>query len=117
VRRRAPRPLAAAVEAVAGEIAPRTALARVQGVWSAAVGDVVGAESEPESERDGVITVACSSAVWASELDLLRADLLGRLNDALGAPRDAPAVRELRFRTRSAPGPPTRRPRRRRSAL
>lgn len=101
MRRAAPRPLAAAIEAVAQEIAPETTLARVQGIWSAVAGAVVAAEAQPESERDGVVTVACSSAVWASELDLLRAELLGRLNDALGASPGTPAVRELRFRARS----------------
>jgi predicted nucleic acid-binding Zn ribbon protein len=114
VRRRAPRPLAAAVEAVTAGIAPGTTLSRVQGVWRATVGDVVAAESQPESERDGVVTVACSSSVWASELDLLRADLLERLNGALDAAGDAPAVRELRFRATSGQGPSRRR--RRRSA-
>jgi predicted nucleic acid-binding Zn ribbon protein len=102
VRRRAPRRVAAAVEALAGELAPGTTLARVQAVWSAVAGDVVAVEARPESERAGVVTVACSSAVWASELDLLRGDLLERLNAALGAPADTPAVRDLRFRAASA---------------
>jgi predicted nucleic acid-binding Zn ribbon protein len=117
VKRRAPRPLAAAVDAVIGDLAPETALARVQGIWRAVAGDVVAAEAQPESERGGVVTVACSSAVWASELDLLRADLLERLNEALGASRDAPAVRELRFRAGPAPGPSRRRRRRPAGAL
>jgi predicted nucleic acid-binding Zn ribbon protein len=111
VRRRAPRPLSGAVEALAEELAPKTTLSRVQGAWSTTAGEVVAAEAQPESERDGVVTVACSSAVWASELDLLRADLLERLNAALGASRDAPLVRELRFRATSSAPPSKRRAR------
>jgi predicted nucleic acid-binding Zn ribbon protein len=102
VRRRAPRSLATAVQALAGELAPQTTLARVQAVWAEVAGEVVAAEARPEAERDGTVTFACSSAVWASELDLLRADLVERLNGALGDPPDAPTVRELRFRATGA---------------
>jgi predicted nucleic acid-binding Zn ribbon protein len=57
------------------------------------------------AERDGVVTIACRSATWAQELDLLQQQLLERLNGALsegdrGA--DHPAVRALRF-TADAP--------------
>ena len=112
MRRRAPRPLAAAVESLAATLAPQTTLARVQAAWGEVAGEVVAEEAQPESERDGVVTLACSSAVWASELDLLRADLIARLNESLGAPSDAPKVRELRFRAGAAPGPRARRGRR-----
>ena len=32
-------------------------------------------EAEPVSERDGIVTVACRSAVWAQELDLMTGEL------------------------------------------
>jgi hypothetical protein len=52
-----------------------------------------------------VVTIACRSATWAQELDLLQEELLERLNGALSeADRgaiDAP-VRALRF-TADAP--------------
>ena len=38
----------------------------------------------PVAERDGVLTVRCEAAVWSQELELMAADLLGRLNAALG---------------------------------
>jgi hypothetical protein len=44
-----------------------------------------------------VLTVACSAAVWAQELDLMAPLLLERLNAALGAER----VRRLRCVTGS----------------
>jgi predicted nucleic acid-binding Zn ribbon protein len=87
------------LDAVVEELAPRTTLAGVQGAWSRVAGAAVAAAAQPVSERDGVVTFVCSSAVWASELDLLRTDLVDRLNEALagGAP-----VRDLRFRAASA---------------
>jgi hypothetical protein len=91
-RRRAPVPLAGAVEALAQRLAPQTPLAAVQRVWPEVAGAAVAAEAEPVSERAGVVTIACRSAVWAQELTLLAPDLVARLNDALGAPH----VSELR---------------------
>jgi predicted nucleic acid-binding Zn ribbon protein len=84
VRRRAPRPLAAALEAVARDAAPPGLLARVQSVWEEVAGAAVAAEARPVSERAGTVTVACDSAVWAYELGLLGPDLARRLNAVLG---------------------------------
>jgi predicted nucleic acid-binding Zn ribbon protein len=94
MRRTAPRPLARALEGVTATLAPATTLARVQGCWADVVGQGVAGEASPVSERDGVVTVACRSSVWAQELALMGPDLAERLNAALGAT----AVGELRFR-------------------
>jgi predicted nucleic acid-binding Zn ribbon protein len=96
VRRPAPRPLQAGLDAVVGAAAPEDLLARVQGVWADVAGAAVAEESAPLSERGGVVTVACRSAVWAQELELLGRDLVARLNARLGDPA---SVSELRFRT------------------
>ncbi len=85
--RRAPVPLAGAVEALAARVEPLTALAAIQRAWPGVAGPAVAAEARPVAERAGVVTVECRSAVWAAELDLLGPELVGRLNDALGAPR------------------------------
>jgi predicted nucleic acid-binding Zn ribbon protein len=98
VKRVAPRPLRLALERTAGTVAPAGLLPRVQTVWKEVAGAVVAAEAEPVSERDGVVTIACRSAVWAQELELLRRDLEERLNARLGGPGE---VAELRFRTAS----------------
>jgi len=110
MRRRAPRALAAALEGVVRDAAPATLLARVQGVWTEVAGPGMAAAAAPVSERDGVVTFACESGVWAQELELLAPDLLARLNAVLGAPEasspaaPAPAsVRQLRFRVGSGP--------------
>jgi predicted nucleic acid-binding Zn ribbon protein len=60
----------------------------------------VAAQAEPVAERDGVVTIACRSATWAQELDLLQEELLSALNRALSDTGDAPAeggLRGLRF--------------------
>jgi len=99
VRRRAPRPLATALDRLTAELAPATLLAEVQRAWPEAAGDAFAAQSQPLAERDGVITVACTSAVWAQELDLLSERVVERLNQSLGRP----AVRGLRPHARPAP--------------
>jgi hypothetical protein len=99
VRRRSPRPVALALERLTGSLAPATLLAEVQRAWPEAAGAAFASASEPVGERDGVITVACVSAVWAQELDLLSERVVGRLNGALGRR----AVSKLRAHAR--PGP------------
>ena len=86
-RRRAPRPLAASVEALADALAPSDPLARVQRVWPSAVGAAVAREAAPVAVRGSTLTIGCRSAVWAQELDLMAPELLEALNRALrGAP-------------------------------
>ena len=46
------------------------------------------------SEKAGVVTVACSSATWASELSLLSGELLERLNSGLA---EGARVKALKF--------------------
>ena len=96
MRRTAPRRLGVALAAVSERLAPATTLARVQARWPDAVGPAIAEEAEPVSERDGLVTIACRSAVWAQELDLLGPDLVARLNRALGEGRTAGPVRGLR---------------------
>ena len=92
MRRLAPRRLDSALAELSKQLAPATTLARVQACWPDAAGAAIAAEAEPVSERAGVVTLACRSAVWAQELDLMAPQLVERLNDALAAP----VVRSLR---------------------
>ena len=92
MRRLAPRPLAGALEALAADLEPASALGAIQRVWPSVVGDVIAAEAGPTAERGGTVTVSCRAAVWAQELDLMAPELVARLNAALGHE----AVRSLR---------------------
>jgi predicted nucleic acid-binding Zn ribbon protein len=93
VRRNGPRPVSFALEALADQLEPPTPLAALQRVWPAVAGSFA-ASAEPVAERDGVLTVACDSAVLAQELDLMSELLIERLNEALGRA----AVKRLRTR-------------------
>jgi predicted nucleic acid-binding Zn ribbon protein len=87
MRRRAPRPLSAALSGLTGQLAPRTTLGDVQRVWPAVVGPAVAKEASPTTERGGTLTIACRSSVWAQELDLMAPELVARLNEQLGEER------------------------------
>ena len=84
MRRPAPRSLSPALEELAGRLAPPGTLARVQSSWKGAAGPAIAAVAAPTAERDGVLTVTCSAAVWAQELELMAPALLDRLNESLG---------------------------------
>lgn len=86
-RRRAPRSAAAAIHGVLQTRAPKTLLAAAQSQWEPAVGAAIAAEAQPVAEREGVVTIACRSATWAQELDLMQEQLLESLNAALSGHR------------------------------
>ena len=100
MRRRGPRPVGLALDSLTDAIAPATLLAEVQRAWPQVAGEHFARAAEPVAERDGVVTVACTSAVWAQELDLLSERVLERLTAELGRP----AVTRLRAQAR----PPSR---------
>ncbi len=98
MRRLAPRPIEAALGLALPAARPPGLLAEVQTLWPELAGTELARSASPVSERQGTVTVACESAVWAQELELLGRDVLGRLNEALAGPGSAPLV-ELRVRT------------------
>ncbi len=99
-RRRQLRPASLAVSGLAEQLAPATTLGAVQRVWEDVAGPAVAAEATPTGETSGILTITCSSAVWAQELDLMSVTLLERLNGALGAER----IRALRCQSVPARG-------------
>ena len=88
-----PRQIGAALGAVVSRSEPQTVLAKVQTAWAAAAGASVAERARPVAERDGTVTVACVSATWAQELDLMQLELLRRLNDGL----ESTPIEGLRF--------------------
>ena len=92
--RDAPRPLSSAVQALSARLAPATTLADVQRVWPRVVGEAIAREAMPERERAGVLSVTCSAAVWAQELDLMGPSVVAAINRELGRE----AVSSLRCR-------------------
>ncbi|RLV48081.1 DUF721 domain-containing protein [Nocardioides mangrovicus] len=60
---------------------------RVHGVfarWAGIVGHEVAEHCRPDSFEDGRLVVCCDSTAWATQLQLLVANLVGRLNEELG---------------------------------
>jgi predicted nucleic acid-binding Zn ribbon protein len=90
--RRSPRSLAASLETLVDDLAPRTLLADVQRIWPTALGEELARQSSPTAERGGVLTVSCADAMWAQELDLMSVQILTELNARLRSG----AVRRLR---------------------
>jgi predicted nucleic acid-binding Zn ribbon protein len=93
VRRVAPRPIGKALDEALPDARPVGLLAEVQSAWPAVAGAALADAASPVSERAGTVTVACESAVWAQELELLGPDLTRRLDEAVSGGR----VERLRF--------------------
>ena len=95
---RGPRNASAAIRAIRDQAAPATLLACVQSVWAEVVGPAIAAEADPVSERDGVVTVACRTATWAQELDLMQEQIRAKVNAGLAELRGTGSeVGGLRF--------------------
>jgi predicted nucleic acid-binding Zn ribbon protein len=93
LRRRSPRPLAGALEAMRGNWEPVSPLGRAQTAWDE-IGrvweEVIGAHgpyiverTEVVSLNGGVLTVRCSESVVADTLELESERVLERLNGRL----------------------------------
>jgi predicted nucleic acid-binding Zn ribbon protein len=93
-RRRAPRPISAALSTALEGAEPATLLAAVQSAWASAVGEAIAREAAPVSEREGLVTVACRTATWANELDLLAPRILAQVREELPS---GPVLEGLRF--------------------
>ncbi len=90
----APTPLAGLLTQVLGELGVAERLAQTQVLlnWSTVVGPLLAAQTRPlRVSRGGRLEVAVPSASWRTQLAFMRADLIRRLNDAVGHP----VVRDL----------------------
>lgn len=86
VRRDDPQPLGAAIEGLLDSEGWTMAAATgsVFGRWAQIVGPELADHTQPEALRDGELTVAADSTAWATQLRLLAAQLVRRLNAELG---------------------------------
>jgi predicted nucleic acid-binding Zn ribbon protein len=53
-------------------------------VWNEAVGKQIAAKARPVSLRDGILTVAVSSAPWMQQLTFLKQGMIEKINERLG---------------------------------
>jgi predicted nucleic acid-binding Zn ribbon protein len=85
-RREDPQPLGAAIEGLLDDQGWRTsaAVGSVFGRWEQIVGEALAAHTRPGSFTDGELLVIADSTAWATQVRLLRAQLVRRLNAELG---------------------------------
>jgi predicted nucleic acid-binding Zn ribbon protein len=86
-RRDDPQPLQAAIDGLLEEQGWRTAAAvgSVFGRWDQIVGDALAAHARPGGFTDGELLVIADSTAWATQVRLLAATLVRRLNAELGS--------------------------------
>ena len=103
-RRDDPQPLQLAIEGLIDESGWRHAAATgsVFGRWAQIVGPELAAHTMPEGLADGELTVTADSTAWATQVRLLAAQLVRRLNTELG---DG-AVKRVKVRGPAAPRQP-----------
>jgi predicted nucleic acid-binding Zn ribbon protein len=100
-----PQPLSAAISGLldAEGWALAAATGSVFGRWTEIVGADLAAHTIPETLTDGELTVSADSTAWATQLRLLAAQLVKRLNAELG---DGTVLRvRVRGPVRSSPRP------------
>ena len=85
-RREDPQPLGAAIEGLLDDQGWRTsaAVGSVFGRWEQMVGEALAAHTRPGGFTDGELLVIADSTAWATQVRLLRAQLIRRLNSELG---------------------------------
>ena len=69
-------------------------------LWARAAGKAVAEHSRPVAFWSGTLTLATTSETWAAQLRLLGPEVLGVVNEFLGAP----LAKELRVRVERASG-------------
>lgn len=57
---------------------------RIWLVWDAAVGPQIAGKARPVGFRDGVLTVAVTSAPWMQQLAFLKPSMMDKINQRLG---------------------------------
>lgn len=83
---RDPQPLSALAGSLAksrgwsGKVAEGTVFGR----WAAVVGDDIASHADPVSLTEGVLSIQAESTAWATQLRMLQAQLLAKINAAVG---------------------------------
>ncbi len=75
---------------------------RLLAIWRRAVGPQIASQTHPDSLKRGVLFVRVSAPVWMHQLQFMKEEILGKLNE-LSFPEE---VRNLHFSIGEIPTPP-----------
>ncbi|MBI4481778.1 MAG: DUF721 domain-containing protein [Acidobacteria bacterium] len=64
--------------------------------WNRVVGDAIRRRTKPQAFQGGTLTVEIEDPSWADQMEEMKGEILGRLQQLLGAQE----IRALRYRTR-----------------
>ena len=74
-------------------------LTRVWQIWDDAVGEIIAANARPVAFKGDLLLVHATSSTWIHQLHFLKADIISKLNAALGKPM----ISEIKFKIGSFP--------------
>ncbi len=69
-------------------------LTRVWQIWDDAVGEIIAANAQPIAIKRDLLLVHATSSTWIHQLQFLKADIISKLNAALGKPM----ISEIKFK-------------------
>jgi predicted nucleic acid-binding Zn ribbon protein len=69
-------------------------LTRVWQIWDDAVGEIIAANAQPVAFKRDLLLVHATSSTWIHQLQFLKADIISKLNAALGKPM----ISEIKFK-------------------
>ena len=69
-------------------------LTRVWHIWDEVVGETIAANAQPAAFKGDLLLVHVTSSTWIHELQFLKADMVSKLNAALGKPM----LTEIKFK-------------------
>ncbi len=69
-------------------------LIQVWNIWEMAVGPVIAENTRPAAFKGKILLVHVTSSVWTQELQFLKKDIIGKVNEKLGAD----LVEEIKFK-------------------
>ena len=78
------------------EFVPESAgeLTRVWQLWDDTVGEAIAANAQPIAFKGDLLLVHATSSTWIHQLQFLKADIISKLNAALGKPM----IAEIKFK-------------------
>lgn len=69
-------------------------ITRIWALWTDAVGDTIAKNSRPATFKGSLLIINVSNSVWLQHLTFLKAELISKINLALGSE----IIKELKFK-------------------